>query len=306
MNDRKFVEIEEKLIGSFLDNIKQETPLYPYLSEGKKINNLLPAEAAKMPALWELILFLGHNAPSQVRLEHVLSLDDEEMTKQMGDDPYYRALIQSGELRLFATAYCEMIETIPGALYFTRETSDEASDRQREQLFFNFVLSSAGANLFEAIVYARQEGTLESFLHSFDNEYFIHVLCEVALNALSLKPRDWLIKEKAKAIADEDDLQFNLFTEVQHRATRQEEAALSKNLENLRKSKSRKKKHIPSASELIRSRWLSMVLWNKTTAEILDALPTLKSGDDANAHEADCKKIDSAIRRLSLTRYKPG
>ena len=59
----------------------------------------------------------------------------------------------------------------------------------------------------------------------------------------------------------------------------------------------------PLAPEILKKYWLPFVLWNKTTAEILEAIPALSSGDKAEDHDRDCNTIDRAVQRLKWTRY---
>lgn len=308
MTSDHFFGKERKLIEDYLYAIEKKPPFYDQLIEHEIATHTFPSAAKTMPDLWELINHMGKYAPSDIKLDHVLSLDDEKISKGMDHDSYLSAYKESDLRQLMATCYCDMVENLPGAKEYTEAEVkieqlelDHPGITHKEQIFFNFCLSAPGRALWESILVAREDEIMEDFLSTMQEPKFVYQLCKIALQHLSHNPRDLLIKEQA---VTEDEAELRLTQEILHRWSREERDKLIKAADTRRRRPdTQKTKDTPTVStkETILEMWLPRALWKKDTAGILDALPELATGSAGDDHERDCNKIGKAIRELGLS-----
>ena len=135
---------------------------------------------------------------------------------------------------------------------------------------------------------------------SMSDERFVEALVSVVESEL----------EERAAMLDylSDDLsaeEWDWMMDVMHPITLDEFHQIRKAWDSKERAKKRPpQKNKINTKKVLRYAWLPLVLWEKTSGEILFKLPMLKSGDSAENFDKDTNKINTALGELKWYRAK--
>lgn len=143
---------------------------------------------------------------------------------------------------------------------------------------------------------------LDAFIISMADERFIEALKTVVESELEERPA--MLDYLSDGLTSEE---WDWMMDLMHPLSLDEFHQIRKAME----AKKKKARRNPSSTDiptttkgLLRCFWLPLVLWKKTSGEILDTINYLKSGDEMDDFDKDTAKLDKAIRELKWYRTK--
>lgn len=259
----------------------------------------------KAPALWFAIILLGSHLPTFTNINHLFFRTVGKM------DKHSESVKPSGSDKGYYFFFCEIVNGIPGARGYICIGDDESSKKWNQinlDILTSFSQTSAGIALASSCweasncACAEECDCLIEFHRSMEDYRFVTALINLSRSFMkAIKDLDVILIDQ---MANTSSNKYYDYLKNLLEASGEEALELNDVIARRKESLRRRPKNANkiSTKELITSRWLSKALWNKTSSEILDALPQLSSGETGDDHEKDCRKIDKAIRELGLTR----
>jgi len=251
--------------------------------------------------LWNFVFILCAKSMPQITIDHLLPGASEEDTDTLDRTSQFIRKTQTD--RKVYINLLSIAAHVPGACQFARlKNLKNSHDQWGVDMLTTFVQIPYGKALSSAVLKAIHLHNIDAFTESIHHPNFTQALIDIG-NILNKNITTSLITLQADKDTDPDVCKLAM--EMQPIKSRQDLDAIFKAQARIDKAKKRSKdKESPNFSikDMIMNHWLPLVLWRKSAAEILEALPELKSGELAGNHDRDCKNINKHIKELGISR----